>query len=124
NTLLNHHSGHREQHWALDITALNPAGFRASGLLPEDLSRYVIHGATVVSPCAGEIMETRDGLPDLVPPQRDPGNATGNSIVIACGGMRVVLAHLLEGSIEVAMDETVVSGQPLARVGNSGNTTE
>lgn len=40
NPLLNHHAGHRQQRHAVDIVALNPLGFRASGLLPEQLATH------------------------------------------------------------------------------------
>ena len=124
NMLLNHHAGHRGQQHAVDITAINRFGFRARGVLPDSLDAYVIHGALVVSPCRGEVLALRDGLTDRVPPRRDPDNAAGNHIVIACHGVNVELAHLLADSIAAKVGQTVEVGQHLARVGNSGNTSE
>jgi len=46
--LLNYHHGHRAQRYASDITAVNAAGFRATTILPRDLSDYVIFGASVI----------------------------------------------------------------------------
>jgi hypothetical protein len=122
--LLNHHAGHAAQGHALDISALNAIGLRAAGLLPADQERYAVYGASVISPCTGKVLAARDGLPDLAPPQRDRQNAAGNNLVIACDDLRVELAHLRAGSLTVAPGDSVVSGQPLATVGNSGNTTE
>jgi hypothetical protein len=124
NGLLNHHVGHRAQHHAADIVAVSPAGFRAAGLLPSDPGRYAIHGAAVVSPCAGTVAAVRDGLPDLRPPTADPDNAAGNHLVLACGDLRVEIAHLRAGSLAVAPGDPVAPGTPLAEVGNSGNSTE
>lgn len=122
--LLNHHAGHPEQRFAVDITALNAGGWRARGILPATLDDYAIFGATVVSPCAGEVLATRADLPDLVPPERDPENAAGNHVVLDCGEVRVELAHFMQGGIAVAPGDTVAIGDALGRVGNSGNTTE
>jgi Peptidase family M23 len=123
-TLLNYHAGHREQRYAADITALNAAGFRSSGLLPEDLSRYAIYGAEVVSPCTGSIVALRSDLADLVPPNADRENARGNHVTIDCGGFNVVLAHLQQKSINAAPGQKLKMGDLIGRVGNSGNTTE
>jgi len=47
--LLNKHASHDAQRYAADITAVGPAGFRASGILPAELDRYEIFGKPVVS---------------------------------------------------------------------------
>jgi Peptidase family M23 len=122
--LLNYHAQHREQRYAADITALNAAGFRSSGLLPQDLSRYAIYGAEVVSPCTGSIVSLRGDLPDLVPPNADRDNARGNHVIIDCGGLNIVLAHLQQGSINAVPGQKLATGDLIGRVGNSGNTTE
>ncbi|MEO3389129.1 M23 family metallopeptidase [Mesorhizobium sp. CAU 1741] len=124
NWLVNHHSGHPAQTYAADITAIGPTGFRAPSLLPDVLERYAIFGASIVSPCAGEVVEAVDGLPDLVPPAADPENAAGNHVTIACGDLLVELAHLRQGSVAVNAAEPISTGDPIGEVGNSGNTTE
>lgn len=124
NPLLNHHSSHPAQRHAADITAVGPLGFRAFGILPDEPSRYRVHGADVVSPCAGEVRQVVDGLPDLSPPMRDPENPAGNHILIACGEIEVTLAHLTPGSPAVSPSDAVAEGQHIAEVGNSGNSTE
>lgn len=124
NSLLNRHRDHRAQRYAADILAIGGAGFRATGLMPHNLAAYEIFGARVVSPCAGEVIETRDGLADLPPPQKDPENAAGNHVILLCEGMEVTLAHLSRGSVAVEEGDTVATGDFLGLVGNSGNTTE
>ncbi len=122
--LLNHHSDHRAQRHALDITAVNAAGFRASGLLPEDPARYAIFGKTVVSPCSGTVIAARNEAPDLPPPTRDRGNPAGNHVVLSCDGLQVELAHLRRGSVLVERGAYLRAGDRIGEVGNSGNTTE
>ncbi|WP_114391288.1 M23 family metallopeptidase [Notoacmeibacter marinus] len=124
NRLIDHHNSHPAQRHAADITAVGPLGFRSPGILPPDPARYRVYGADVVSPCDGEVRELVDGLSDLPPPTRDPENPAGNHIVIACDGIEVTLAHLSPGSPTVDVGDMVQEGQSIARVGNSGNSTE
>jgi hypothetical protein len=120
----NHHAPHPAQRFGLDIVKLNRAGTRAKGLYPRQLERYAIFGAHVVSPCDGIIVSMRDGLPDLAPGTRDEKNKEGNHIVLRCADVNFTLAHLQRGSIVVRNGAMVARGAPLARVGNTGNTTE
>lgn len=122
--ILNHHSHHPAQRHALDITAVDAAGFRASGLLPGDPARYAIFGKIVVSPCNGTVAAAVDGLPDLPPPTADRGNPAGNHVVLACDGLLVELAHLRKDSVVVQAGQQVSAGAPIGQVGNSGNSTE
>jgi hypothetical protein len=122
--LLNHHADHPQQRYAADIVAIDEIGYRASGILPEKLEAYAIFGEAVVSPCAGEVVGARDGLPDLVPPQGDADNSPGNHVTIDCDGIRVELAHLQKGSVEVRPGRQISAGEGVGKVGNSGNTTE
>ena len=124
NRLLNHHAGHAAQRHAVDITAINDGGFRATGLRPTKLERYVILGANVVSPCTGTVAASKDGHPDLMPPESDEENPAGNHVVIACEGIRIEVAHLQRGSVAVNAGDTISACHSVGRVGNSGNTTE
>ena len=120
----NIHNAHEQQRYALDIMKLNAFGSRAAGLYPRDLQRYAIFDAAVLSPCNGTIVSVVDALPDQAPGTLDPKNAAGNHVVVRCGDAEVTLAHLRRGSVAVRAGASVISGQPLGRVGNSGNTTE
>lgn len=122
--LINNHQAHPSQRFALDIVRLHGHGNRANGLAPAALDRYAIFGDTVYSPCAGPVVLAVDGLADLRPPERDRSNLAGNHVVLACGGAKVVLAHLKQGSIAVAAGAVVQVGDVLGQVGNSGNTSQ
>lgn len=123
-SLINHHASHKAQRHAIDIVALNAGGFRAAGALPDALEDYAIFGIEVVSPCDGAVIGVKDGLPDLRPPEADRDNPAGNHVVLACADTQVELAHLQEGSIRVRPGDRLNIGQPIALVGNSGNTSE
>jgi hypothetical protein len=122
--LINNHQAHEAQRFALDIVRLNAYGNRATGLAPRELAAYAIFGDTVYSPCAGRVVRALDGLPDLRPPERDEGNLAGNHVVLACGGAKVVLAHLKQGSVAVTLGVDVGQGEVLGQVGNSGSTSQ
>lgn len=122
--VINYHNDHPTQRYALDIVQLNILGTRANGLYPQSLTNYAIFGETLYSPCDGTISETVNDLPDLIPPAADDQNLAGNHILISCKGADVVMAHLLQGSVTVRSGESVTAGQAIAKIGNSGNTSE
>ena len=124
--LLNGHATNVAQRRALDILALGPLWARCTppALYPGRLDRYVIFGRPVVAPCAGTVVEVADDIPDLEPPLRTPDRPPGNYVAIDAGGTTVLLAHLRLGTVLVAEGDRVVAGQPLGRVGNSGNSSE
>lgn len=122
--LINNHRAHRPQRFGLDIVRLTVHGNRARALVPGRLEDHAIYGDTVHSPCAGRVLRAVDGLPDLLPPERDTVNLAGNHVVLECAGVKVVLAHLRQGSIAVAPGADVQVGAVLAQVGNSGNTSQ
>ncbi len=123
-TLINYHNASRTQRYALDVSELNAMGARAWGIAPKALDRYAIYGATVHSPCDGTVREAVVDLPDLIPPATDRDRVAGNHVVIGCQGVTVLLTHLQNGSVVVSTGDRVTTGQPLGRVGNTGNTTE
>jgi hypothetical protein len=121
----NAHFRVRPQSFALDIVGVNALGARASLFgSGRDLESYVIFGAPVFSPCDGEISVAVDDLPDQTPPAMDTENLAGNHVLIECGGTEVLLAHMRQHSVRVAVGEVVAVGDPLGEVGNSGNTSE
>jgi hypothetical protein len=109
---------------ALDIVSLNAFGNRAAGIAPRALGDYEIFGDVVRSPCAGTVVAVRSDRPDHVPAEPDVKHPEGNHVVVACGDVEILMAHLMRGSTRVAVGEVVSTGQPLASVGNSGNTLE
>jgi hypothetical protein len=122
--LINNHQAVESQKFALDIARLNLSGNRAWPPMPGNLDDYTIFGDTVYSPCAGEVLVAVDSLPDLVPPDRDEVNLAGNHVVVGCHDVKVLLAHLMSGSIPVSEGWEVAAGDVVGQVGNSGNTSE
>ncbi len=122
--LLNYHNPHPAQRYALDLVALNDHGIRARGLMPKQLADYAIQDAIVTSPCNGQVLAIQDGLRNNPPPATDLAHAAGNYVIVGCHGIQILLAHLSPGSIQLAQGQRVTTGTPLARVGNSGNSTE
>jgi hypothetical protein len=123
-TSINSHYADQSQRFALDIVALNGVGARASGLMPKDLTKYVIYDHEVKSPCTGVAIATHDGIDDNRISETNTQDPAGNHIILACGTARILLAHFRKGSIKVAGGEIVTQGETLGRVGNSGNSSE
>lgn len=114
----------RGQSHAIDIIGINAAGLRTSGVSPADPSLYEIYGADVLAPCAGTVLIAIDGVPDNRVPVMNRTSMTGNSVVMECNGLAVVLAHFIPGSLTVSEDDYVEAGQKIAEAGNSGNSGE
>lgn len=123
---LNQHHGSESQRFALDITALTWLGARATGISPRMLERYRVFARPVHSPCSGTVTAVVSDLPDQIPGQMAREHFAGNHVVIRQteSDTYVGLAHLMQGTIVVQAGEQVRAGQYLARVGNSGNTSE
>ncbi|MCL3861099.1 peptidoglycan DD-metalloendopeptidase family protein [Actinotalea sp. K2] len=134
--------------FAIDLVPVDERGRSAPrtwrGLVaPEPPEIFVGFGRPIQAPVTGVVAHVHDGEPDhagrrsqvaLLPylwGQRGraalgaPGLA-GNHVVLAIGpgGPFVLLAHLQHGSVRVQPGEEVVLGAPVARCGNSGNSTE
>jgi murein DD-endopeptidase MepM/ murein hydrolase activator NlpD len=114
----------RGQSYAIDIIGNNRVGLRAPGISPADPTKYIIYGHDVLAPCAGTVLATVDGVPDNDVPEMNRNSMTGNSVILDCDGLAVVLAHFIPGSINVSEADQIVSRQQIAFVGNSGNSGE
>jgi hypothetical protein len=86
------------------------------------LTSYAGFGEAVYAPAAGRIIDVRNSSPD------EPiGHLGGlaNQLVLDIGNDRyVVMAHLKQHSVRVRVGDHVRRGQPLAQVGNSGESSE
>ena len=109
---------------AVDLIAIDGWGLRANGLMPSEPSRYRIFGKPVVAPCAGEIVVALDGLPDMPVPETDTGHLAGNHVILRCAGVDILLAHFRKGSVAVRNGQQLATGDAIAAVGNSGNSSE
>lgn len=124
-SIINYHGAFAaSQKYAIDINRLNDWGFRAESFQPHKPSKYNIFGDTVYSPLSGTVIKVTDQLKDQDPPNRRPDQPAGNHIWIRHDSLYVLVAHLHHGSIMVKEGEKVRVHQPLAQVGNTGNTTE
>ncbi len=92
----------------------------------KDLSDYGIYLAEVTSPVTGTIIDLKEDEEDILPNTDQFTSSLGNYIVmkIDSTGTYVVLAHLEKDSIEVEVGDHVEVGTYLAKVGNSGTTSE
>jgi hypothetical protein len=137
------------ERYAIDFVGVDDRGRRAAlrdwGTLfgTEPADRFVGFGRTLLAPAAGTVVAAHDGEADhearrsqlaLLPyalgqaARMRAGVAAiaGNFIIIALpeGAGFVAMVHLRSGSVRVAVGEALTDGQPVARCGNSGNSTE
>lgn len=123
---LNNHYRHEHQRYAIDVVRLTgPLLSKCRRLASQRCEDYAIFGTEICSPCSGKVTAIRDGLDDMRPGTTDRANAYGNHVVLEHeNGTLVVLCHLKKGSISVRPAQLVSAGELIARVGNSGNSTE
>ncbi len=127
-TLLDQSVPAHRQYWGtahgVDLVAFDSWGLRADGVMPTELQRYVIFGRRVIAPCAGQIIVALDGLPDMEVPQVDRAHLAGNHVILRCADADILLGHFRQGSVRVHMGQRLATGDAIAQVGNSGNTSE
>ena len=119
----NRHASVSDMRFALDLLQRkNNASAEGAGLKNED---YYAWNQPVVAPADGVIAVATDGVVDNIPNRAVPGNLYGNVLVIDHGTDEfTLLGHLRQGSLLVKPGDRVTQGQRLARVGNSGMSTE
>lgn len=134
--------------YAIDFVAVDERGKSAphtwrSMLTTERPEGFFGFGVPILSPTAGTVVATHDGEPDhearrsqlaLIPyalsqasrVRGGVGAIAGNHVVIAQGssGPFILLAHLQNGSVRVAVGDPVGPGLQIGSCGNSGNSTE
>lgn len=140
------------QRYAYDFVRTDPAAKGMRFYRPSTL-RYLLLGVSlqecfgwgqpIYSPVSGTVVDAQDGWPERNPVHLardlaivlkhaltfDLRRATtlqplvGNYIIIASADGYAFLAHAQAGSLLVSPGDQVSVGQPLARVGHSGNTT-
>jgi hypothetical protein len=111
---VNYHVVAADQRWAYDLLVTKEGiSHQGDGTKLQD---YYAYGLPVLAPADGTVRSVGQlgGTP-----------ACGNHIVLeVASGQFVFLCHLQPGSITVKEGQAVRMGQALARVGNSGNTSE
>ena len=94
-----------------------------------DVNSYHIYGDEVLAVADATVAFAIDGYPNQIPgalpDSIDVADADGNHIILDLGkGLYALYAHLQPGSVAVQTGDRVTRGQVIARVGNSGNTSE
>jgi murein DD-endopeptidase MepM/ murein hydrolase activator NlpD len=144
------HSHHRwvvPEEFALDLGRFGEGGatYRGEG---RDNADYFAWNAEVLAVADGTVVVVTDRFADGAPLLSQPGEApeaylqrvmaaqnallaqgfqaiAGNLVVVDHGhGVFSHYAHLRAGSVQVKPGQRVRRGEPLARLGNSGNSTE
>ncbi|HEY0661955.1 MAG TPA: M23 family metallopeptidase [Lysobacter sp.] len=142
-----HHRWVVAEEFALDLAQVGEGGktFRGNGKRMQD---YYAYGAPVLASADGEVVKVHSGQPDNVEMLRgatEPlagyqqrlrdgqgkllatgtDSIAGNYIVLKhADGVHSVYAHLAPDSIKVTVGDRVTAGQPIAKLGGSGNSTE
>lgn len=125
--LQNHHLAAYNQHYALDLVRLQEGRIFADGWLGLEGNASVLGWEQpLLSPADGVVVHVRDDMEDAEGANqiRAAEDVAGNVVVIELeSGHFAVLAHLRQGTLRVGVGERVRKGDPLALVGDSGNTT-
>jgi len=132
-SLMNYHFGasmHRgartnlSMRYAVDITKLTRWGNDADGFLPLQNEKYAVFHQVLYSPCDGDVSDVEDKWPNETPWTGSPPYNVGNHVLITSDDFGVLMGHLQQGSILVTAGDKVKKGQPVARAGNSGWTSQ
>lgn len=117
------HTHQADWRHALDfVQTFGGRSFRGTG---NDLADYHAFGRTVLSPASGVVVDCRDDLEDNIPGEVDTRNRFGNYLLVDIGGgLYALVAHLQQGSLKVALGQTVMAGQEVACCGNSGRSPQ
>jgi murein DD-endopeptidase MepM/ murein hydrolase activator NlpD len=112
-----------DQRWGYDlIVTVDGKSFRGSGRRVTD---YFVYGRPVLAPASGVVHTVRDVEPDMPVGRKGRGDDLGNHIALQVAPSQLLyIAHLQPGSIAVKQGDRVTEGQHLARVGNSGISSE
>jgi murein DD-endopeptidase MepM/ murein hydrolase activator NlpD len=122
--VLNGHTTVQAQRYALDVSAITPAGRRLKTLVPRNLEDYVAFGLQVIAPCSGTVVAVHAAEHDHPIAAGDRERPAGNHVVLHCGDHSLVLAHLRAGSIRARVGQAIRTGDPIGEVGNTGNSSE
>lgn len=144
------HSHHRWvvfEEFAFDLVKVDAQGLTHTGDGTK-FSDYYDYGAPVLAAADGVVVAASDGVAEDLSAMQKPGETAdaymqrlrqdqaarlalglkgvvGNYVVIDHGnGEYSIYAHLQPGSVGVAVGQKVTTGQPLGKVGSSGNSTE
>ncbi len=116
----------RGRRYGVDFIEVDDDGLRADSIqpAPDDLDEYNIYGAAIVAPCAGRVVDSRDGIADNAIGDDHDTSVSGNFVLLECSGHHILLEHMQSGSVRIQTGDRVRTGQRLGLVGNSGFSNE
>ena len=118
------------QRYAIDYVRVDSASrtFHGDRL---DNANYYAEDADAIAVADGRVVAVKDSIPENVPGATSRAvpitleTVGGNHVILDLGqGRFAFYAHVRPGSIRVRVGDRVTRGQLLAKVGNSGNSTE
>lgn len=113
------------QRYAVDFLQVNANGESSSPVDSADKQDYFAWNRSVRAAAPGTVVAMVNNRPDNEIGETDAQHPGGNYVVIRhSANIFTFYAHLQRGSIQVHAGEIVNKGRLLARVGNSGNTSE
>ena len=115
------------ERFAIDFVELTPEGRLFIGDRTK-VESYPYFGTDIRAVADGPVVAVVDGLPEQEPGADPTGlpldQYGGNHIVQDIGGDKYAFyAHLKTGSVKVKPGDRLTTGQPIAALGNSGNTS-
>src|SRR5699024_9369718 len=123
NELLNYHYGYKNQRNGFDFVKIKE-GFTYMG----DASRcedYFGYGEPILAPANGVVEKIVDNIPDCIPGEYNTKYPKGNYIIIKHARNEYsMIAHIKPNSFKIEEGDTLMRGQHIANVGNSGNSSE
>ncbi|MFH1729939.1 MAG: M23 family metallopeptidase [Pseudomonadota bacterium] len=116
------------QRFGVDLLQFDEDGYiyQNDGTANED---YYSYGAPLLAVADGTVINIKDDFPEQLPNQDMPypltvENVAGNFIILDLGNDRFAFyAHIIPETIQVSIGDTVSTGDVLAYLGNSGNST-
>ena len=118
------------QRFAIDWVQVDKGGKTYSGDEKKN-ENYFCYGQKIHAVADGVVTEVKDGIPQNVPGVDSRAvpitleTVAGNHIILDLGhGVYAFYAHLQPGSLRVKLGDHVKSGDVIALLGNSGNSTE
>lgn len=90
------------------------------------LNDYGVYLKDVYCPVSGTVIDMKSNEEDIEPNTEDFKSLLGNYIFIKVKetGTYIILGHLEKDSIKVSIGDNVTQGDVIAKVGNSGTTSE
>jgi hypothetical protein len=119
--LLSHHYKDAYEKHAVDFVQLVDG--RPFNGDPKRAESWYGFGEPVLAPADGTVVSVSDDQPDEPIGAFGGPHGEGNNIILKIGDQRyAMLSHLQQGSVRVHEGDRVRSGQPIAAVGDSGNS--